>query len=829
MAKALVIVESPGKVKAINKYLGKNFVVKASLGHIKDLPKRDLAVDVENGFRPKYEVIEGKKKLMQELRDEAKKVDSIYLAADPDREGEAICWHLQEELKWKKGDKRSAEDAPKFFRVMFNEITKKSVEKAFEKPAQVNINLVDAQQARRVLDRLVGYKISPLLWDKVRRGLSAGRVQTVAVRVIVEREREVKAFIKQEYWTLDANLAAKKTPYFDARLFRKGEDQPEIPNQAESDRLVADLEGAKYIVKSVGTKEKRRNPVAPFITSTLQQEASRKLRFSVKRTMMLAQQLYEGVELGSEGAVGLISYMRTDSTRVSEDAVTEAREFIAGKFGPQYVPAAPNVYKSKKEAQDAHEAVRPSAATRTPDDVAAFLAEDQLKLYRLIWMRFIASQMSPAVFDQTTIDLSVKGLSGVDYTFRATGSVEKFDGFLAVYEEGKDQKDEEDEEVKHKLPAVTQGEELKLRALKPEQHFTEPPPRYTEATLVKKLESDGVGRPSTYASILSTIQEREYVTKEGGKFKPTELGMVVTDLLLESFNDIFDVRYTARMEQELDEIEEGKLDWREAMGEFYERFMKDLGNAEEHMTNIKRMEKPTDLTCDKCGKPLVIKWGKHGSFVACTGYPECTYTRELPVDLPDIDNADLAEQGDEEYCQNCGRPMVLKKGRFGTFFACTGYPDCKTTKQIGGAQKKADVQLDEKCPQCANNLVQKYGRFGEFTACSNYPACKYVKQKTIGVKCPECSEGEVVERRSKRGKTFYGCNRYPDCDFVAWARPVPEKCPDCGNPYLIEKYLKAGAFLQCPASGCKYKREFEPVVVPEPNAAESNVAEPVAS
>src|SRR3984885_8432665 len=815
MAKALVIVESPGKVKAINKYLGKNFVVKASLGHIKDLPKRDLAVDVENGFRPKYEVIEGKKKLMQELRDEAKCVDSIYLAADPDREGEAICWHLQEELKWKKGDKRSQEDSPKFFRVMFNEITKKSIEKAFENPAQVNVNLVDAQQARRVLDRLVGYKISPLLWDKVRRGLSAGRVQTVAVRVIVEREREIRAFVKQEYWTLDANLAAKKTPYFDARLFRKADESPVIPDQATSDALVADLDGSRFIVRSVGTKEKRRNPVAPFITSTLQQESSRKLRFSVKRTMMLAQQLYEGVELGSEGAVGLITYMRTDSTRVSDDAVTEAREFIGGKFGPQYVPASPNVYKSKKDAQDAHEAVRPSSASRTPDDVAAFLAEDQLKLYRLIWMRFIASQMSPAVFDQTTIDLSVKGLSGVDYTFRATGSVEKFDGFLAVYEEGKDQKDEEDEEVKHKLPAVTQGEELKLRALKPEQHFTEPPARYTEATLVKKLEFDGVGRPSPYASILSTIQEREYVTKEGGKFKPTELGMVVTDLLLESFNDIFDVRYTARMEEELDEIEEGKLDWREAMGEFYERFMKDLGNAEEHMTNIKRMEKPTDLTCDKCGKPLVIKWGKHGSFVACTGYPECTYTRELPVDLPDIDNADLAEQGDEEYCQNCGRPMVLKKGRFGTFFACTGYPDCKTTKQIGGAQKKADVQLDEKCPQCANNLVQKYGRFGEFTACSNYPACKYVKQKTIGVKCPECSEGEVVERRSKRGKTFYGCNRYPDYDFVAWARPVPEKCPDCGNPYLIEKYLKAGAFLQCPASGCKYKREFQPATVVE--------------
>ena len=807
MAKALVIVESPAKAKTINKYLGNQYVVMASLGHVKDLPKRDLAVDVENGFRPRYEVIEGKKKLMQELRDAAKKCDSIYLAADPDREGEAICWHLQEELK---GKKSIEEGGPKFFRVMFNEITKKSIEKAFEKPLAVNINLVDAQQARRVLDRLVGYKISPLLWDKVRRGLSAGRVQTVAVRVIVEREREIRAFVSDEYWTLDANLAAKKTPYFDARFFRRGEEGPEIKDQAESDALVADLEGARFIVKTVGTKEKKRNPVAPFITSTLQQESSRKLRFSVKRTMALAQQLYEGVEIGSEGSVGLITYMRTDSTRVSDDALTEAREYISGRFGVQYVPSAPNIYKSKKDAQDAHEAVRPTSAMRTPEEMAGFLAEDQLKLYRLIWMRFLASQMMPANFDQTTIDVGTSGIGGTAYTFRATGSVMKFDGFLAVYEEGKDQKDEEDDELTHKLPAVTAGEELKFRSLKPVQHFTEPPPRYNEATLVKKLEADGVGRPSTYASILSTIQEREYVTKEGGKFKPTELGMVVTDLLLESFNDIFDVRYTARMEQELDEIEEGKLDWREAMGDFYERFMKDLGNAEEHMTNIKRMEKPTDLTCDKCGKPLVIKWGKHGSFLACTGYPECTYTRELTVDLPDIDKADLAEQGDEEYCENCGRPMVLKKGRFGTFFACSGYPECKTTKQIGAAQKKTVIQLDEKCPQCDNHLVQKYGRFGEFTACSNYPACKFIKQKTIGVKCPDCTEGEVVERRSKRGKTFFGCNRYPDCEFVAWARPVPEKCPDCGGAYLIEKFLKSGNFLHCPATGCKYKREMEP-------------------
>jgi len=942
MAKALVIVESPAKAKTINKYLGKNYIVKASIGHVKDLPKRNLSVDVDNGFQPTYEVIEGKKKLLQELRDAAKKVEIVYLAADPDREGEAICWHLQEELKPKK-----AADGPKFMRLMFNEITKSSIQKSLEKPTLVNGNLVDAQQARRVLDRLVGYKISPLLWDKVRRGLSAGRVQTVAVRVIVEREREIRAFVKEEYWTLDANLSAKKKPIFDARLTRIGQEAPTIGNQETSDKLLADLQGATFTVKSVGTKEKRRNPVAPFITSTLQQDSSRKLRFSVKRTMMLAQQLYEGVEIGDEGLVGLITYMRTDSVRVSDDAIVEVRDYVAGKYGKEYLPATPNVYKTKKAAQDAHEAIRPTSAMRSPEDMVKYLAEDQLKLYRLIWMRFLASQMTPAVFDQTTIDVSVIGKSKADYTFRATGSVMKFDGFLKVYEEGKDQKDEEDEELKHKLPQVTEGEELTLNELKPEQHFTEPPPRYNEATLVKKLEADGVGRPSTYASILTTIQERQYATKEGGRFKPTELGMVVTDLLLESFADIFDVSYTARMEDELDNIEEGKLDWREAMAEFYERFTKDLETADAQMTNVKRMEKPTDLVCEKCGKPLVVKWGQHGSFLACTGYPDfsprategdleslgkdiatrrertskdiegrrakaesrqeadlakletaiatgslkdkdvaarrkkiraqydldlkkieeriaerqandrsaiegrlgtlqgrypklneyyeielrdeaeglalswrrkdnlCTYTRELTVDLPDLEGANLSDQGDEEYCENCGRPMVLKKGRFGTFYACSGYPDCKTTKQIGGQQKKADVPLDEKCPSCGNNLVQKYGRFGEFTACSNYPTCKYVKQKTIGVKCPECSEGEVVERRSRRGKTFYGCNRYPDCNFVAWARPVAEKCPECGNPYMVEKYLKAGAFYQCPNGECKYKREFTPAPLEE--------------
>jgi len=805
MAKALVIVESPAKAKTINKYLGSQYVVKASLGHIKDLPKKDLAVDVDNGFTPRYEVIEGKKKLIAELKAAAKKVDSIYLAADPDREGEAICAHLQEELAPKKDSKQQ------IFRVMFNEITKNSIQKAFETPLQVNVHLVEAQQTRRILDRLVGYKISPLLWDKVRRGLSAGRVQTVAVRVIVEREREIRAFNKEEYWTLDADLNAKKPPVLSARLFKTNDENPIIGTQEASDALLKDLDGVEYKVKSVGTKEKRRNPVAPFITSTLQQDASRKLRFSVKRTMMLAQRLYEGIEFGKEGSVGLITYMRTDSTRVSQDAVTEARQFITEKYGAQYLPKDANVYKSKKDAQDAHEAIRPTSVLHTPDAIAKHLAEDELKLYRLIWMRFVASQMMPAVFDQTTIDVTAAGASKAEYLFRATGSVPKFDGFLAVYEEGKDQRDEDDEELKHKLPLVTEGEILRFKALRPEQHFTEPPPRYNEATLVKKLESDGVGRPSTYASILSTIQDREYVTKEGGKFKPTELGMVVCDLLLESFNDIFDVKYTARMEEELDDIEDGKLDWRIAMSGFYDRFTKDIEHAEEHMTDVKRMEKPTDLTCEKCSKPLVIKWGKHGSFIACTGYPDCTFTRELTVDLPDVDGANLAEQGEEEYCENCGRPMVLKKGRFGTFLACTGYPDCKTTKQLGGTQKKADVPLDEKCPACDSNMVQKVGRFGEFTACSNYPTCKHVKQKTIGVKCPECSEGDISERRSKKGKTFYGCTRYPDCTFVAWAKPVDEKCPDCSSPYLVEKYLKAGPVLQCPNGECKFKRVPEPV------------------
>ncbi len=808
MAKSLVIVESPAKAKTIGKYLGKDFAVKASLGHVKDLPKNQLAVNVEDGFEPTYVIIEGKKKLIDELRKAAHSAEAVYLAADPDREGEAICYHLQEELQPKRGS------TPVIHRVTFNEITAPAVRSAFQHPRPVDMNLVNAQQARRVLDRLVGYKISPLLWDKVRRGLSAGRVQTVALRLITEREKEIRDFVRREYWTIGVHLQAKKPPLLKTQLVKKNGENLEIPDETAAKVITETIGQSEFTVQSVVTREKRRNPVPPFITSTLQQEAARKLRFSVKRTMMLAQRLYEGVDLGPEGSVGLITYMRTDSTRVSDEALREVRGFIETRFDSRYLPHSPNIYRSKKGAQDAHEAIRPTSVWRDPDAVAAFLSEDELKLYRLIWQRFIASQMTPAVYDQTTIEVAARGSDGADYLMRATGSVPKFDGFQAIYREGKDQKDEEDEEEHTRLPAVEQGEVLKLRAIHPEQHFTEPPPRYTEATLVKELEADGVGRPSTYASILTTIQEREYVRKEGGKFVPTELGMVVSDLLVENFADIFDVRYTARMEEELDEVEEGRRDWRDLMREFYKRFENDLARAEQEMRDIKRMEVPTDQVCDKCGKPMVIKWGKHGSFLSCSGYPECTNTRQMTRGLHELNGSgenevvQVSEQDSAEYCPNCGREMVLKKGRFGSFLACSGYPDCKTTRQLGQAQKKPDVPLEEKCPECGQHLALKYGRFGEFVSCSNYPKCKYVRQQTIGVACPKCGQGELVQRRSKRGKAFYGCNRYPDCDFVAWAKPVLEKCPECGSPYLVEKNLKKGAVLACPEKQCRYQKEL---------------------
>ena len=814
MSKGLVIVESPAKAKTIQKYLGKGYTVEASLGHVKDLPKSDLGVDVDNDFDTEYIVIPGKEKVLVKLKKLAQSADTIYLAPDPDREGEAIAAHLADELgngdKKKKKKKKEEPGEERIRRVTFNEITQRAVRAAFEQPRDIDQNLVDAQQARRVLDRLVGYQVSPLLWDKVRRGLSAGRVQTVALRLIVEREREIKAFEKKEYWTIDAHLAASKPPAFDARFLGKGEEKIEIPNGEEAEKIRRALEKADWLVRSVDKKERRRNAAPPFTTSKLQQDASRKLRFSVKRAMMIAQRLYEGIELGEEGLVGLITYMRTDSTRVSPDAIAEVREYIVNEYGANYRPEQPNTYKEKKEAQAAHEAIRPTSVMRHPDQIKQYLQEDEYKVYKLIWQRFVASQMNPAVFDQTTVDIDAR--SGNEaFWFRVTGSVMKFDGFLKVYEEAKEGKDEEDEELKHKLPPLDPGQKLTLKSLLPEQHFTEPPPRYNEASLVKELEERGIGRPSTYATILSTILERQYVTKTGGKFVPTEIGLVVTDLLVENFKDIFDLQYTARLEEELDEIEEGKEKWTDALADFYKKFAKDLRYAEKHMENIKRMEKPTDEKCERCGAPLVIKWGKHGSFYACSTYDKedpnsCTFTKENPINLPDLDSADMQETSQEEYCENCGRVMVLKRGRFGQFMACTGYPDCKTTRRLDQGKKVPDIPLDEKCPDCGRNLILRHGRYGEFTSCSGYPDCKYVKQNFIGVKCPDCKEGELVEKRARKGNTFYGCSRYPKCKFTSAAKPIAEKCPKCGNEYLVERYRKDGNVIACPNKECDYER-----------------------
>jgi len=817
LAKGLVIVESPAKAKTIQKYLGKGYTVEASLGHVKDLPKSTLGVDIDNDFDTEYIVIPGKEKVVAKLKKLALGVDTIYLAPDPDREGEAIAAHLAEELgddsKSKKKKKKEENGHQRFRRVTFNEITQRAVREAFEHPRDIDRHLVDAQQARRVLDRLVGYQVSPLLWDKVRRGLSAGRVQTVALRLIVEREREIKAFEKKEYWTIDAHLAAAKPPAFDARFLGKGEDKVEVTNGEDAEKIRAALEHADWVVRSAEKKERRRNATPPFTTSKLQQDSSRKLRFSVKRTMMIAQRLYEGVELGEEGSVGLITYMRTDSTRVAPEALTEVRGYIGSTYGQEYLPQSPNTYKEKKDSQGAHEAIRPSSAARHPDQIKQYLKEDEFKVYKLIWQRFVASQITPAVFDQTTVDIDAK--SGSDtFWFRVTGSILKFDGFLKVYEESKEGKDEEDEELKHKLPALEAGQKLTLRELKPEQHFTEPPPRYNEASLVKELEERGIGRPSTYSAILSTIQERQYVQKLGGKFTPTEIGLVVTDLLVENFRDIFDVQYTARLEEELDEIEEGKEDWTDALADFYKKFQKDLRYAEKHMENVKRMEKPTDEKCERCGSPLVIKWGKHGSFYACSSYdkenPEsCTFTKENPINLPDLDTADVQETTQEEYCENCGRTMVLKRGRFGQFMACTGYPDCKTTRRLDQGKKVPDIPLDEKCPKCERNLMIRHGRYGEFTSCSGYPDCKYVKQNFIGVKCPLCEDGELVEKKARKGNTFYGCSNYPKCKFTSANKPIAEKCPKCGNDRLVEKYLKSGPVIACPNKECDYERPNE--------------------
>ena len=826
MSKSLVIVESPAKAKTIEKYLGKGFDVRASVGHIMDLPKNEIGVELKNRtFEPELVVSPGKEKVVDALKKLALKADEIYLAPDPDREGEAIAYHLALQLG------TSAKEKKKIHRVTFNEITKKAVQEAFKHARDVDQNLVDAQQTRRVLDRLVGYQISPLLWDKVRRGLSAGRVQTVAVRLIVEREREIGAFNPVEYWTLEAMLHPERKPdqSLKARFIgvdgeparvangkdKDGKEQflaNAVADKAAMDAVMTAVENARWSLTSVQAREQQRRPLPPFITSQLQRDASTKLGFNVRRTMGVAQRLYEGIDLGTEGTTGLITYMRTDSPRVAPEAVEGAREWVRKNLGAKYLPDSPNVYKGKKDAQDAHEAIRPTDAARTPESIARYLSDEQLKLYTLIWRRFVASQMTPAIFDVTTAKIAaVSAKDGKTYDFRVSGSVLRFDGFLKVYEATEEKKDEDDESA-NKLPNLDGVKALELDKLDPEQKFTQPPPRYNEASLVKELEERGIGRPSTYASIISTIQDREYVVKHGGsrgRFYPTEIGMVVCDLLVESFPYIFDMRYTARLEEELDDIEDGKEKWTDLLNGFYDHFEDELKDAGKKMRDIKRMEQVTNEKCELCGSPLVLKWGKFGTFFACSAYNKkdpssCTFTKENTAGKPDM-NTPEAQEADEkdEYCENCGKVMVLRRGPFGMFMACPDYsadPPCKTIRKLTQKQQqKPPVPTGEDCPQCGKPLVLRQGQYGEFVSCSGYPKCKYVKQNLIeGMKCPKCGTGDIAERKARRGNVFWGCTNYPKCDFTSNYMPVAEKCPECGSPYLLEKTLRSGIFLECP-------------------------------
>jgi DNA topoisomerase-1 len=838
MSRSLVIVESPAKAKTIEKYLGKGFEVRASVGHIMDLPKNDIGVELKNRtFEPELVVSPGKEKVVEQLKKLAAKSDEIFLAPDPDREGEAIAYHLALQLG------TSAKERKKIRRVTFNEITKKAVQEAFKHSRDIDQNLVDAQQTRRVLDRLVGYQISPLLWDKVRRGLSAGRVQTVAVRLIVEREREIGAFKPIEYWTLDAMLHPEKQAdkSLKARFIgidgeparvANGEDKDgkaqfisnALGDKAAMDETIDALNIAKWSLTSVQAREQQRRPLPPFITSQLQRDASNKLGFNVRRTMGVAQRLYEGVDVGAEGTVGLITYMRTDSPRVAPEAITGAREWITKELGAKYLPENPNTYKGKKDAQDAHEAIRPTDASRTPESIARYLSDEQLKLYTLIWRRFVASQMVPAVYDVTTANIAAKSSkNGKTYDFRVSGSVIRFDGFLKVYEVAEDKKDDDDESS-NKLPSLDGVKTLELEKLDSEQHFTQPPPRYNEASLVKELEERGIGRPSTYASIINTIQDREYVVKHGGsrgRFYPTEIGVVVCDLLVKNFPYIFDTAYTAKLETELDDIEEGTEKWIDLLKGFYGYFEKELKEAGKKMENIKRLEQVTNEKCEVCGSPLVLKWGKFGTFFACSAYNKkdptsCTFTKENIAAKPDLNTPEAQEAGDtEEYCENCGKVMVMRRGLFGPFMSCPDYnadPPCKTFRKLSQKQQqKPPEPTGEACPECGKPLVLRQGAYGEFVSCSGYPKCKYIKQNLIeGLKCPKCGTGDVAERKARRGNVFWGCTNYPKCDFTSNLKPVAKVCPECKSPYLVEKVLKSGVFLECPNKKKSAEEEAAP-------------------
>jgi DNA topoisomerase-1 len=758
LAKNLVIVESPTKARTIKRYLGADYQVAPSVGHILDLPKSKLGVDLKNDFKPEYHVIPGKTKVIEQLRSAAKGKEHIYLATDPDREGEAIAWHVKEKL---------GRVPARVHRVLLEEITPAAVREAIANPADLNDKLYEAQQARRVVDRLMGYQISPLLWEKVKRGLSAGRVQSVALRIIVEREKERDAFRSEEYWTLDVRVEASNPPPFKARLYSFKDariDNKETKlKESEARAIITACEPAPFVVRSIERKEVRRNPAPPFITSRLQQEASRKLYFSPRKTMQVAQRLYEGVELGEKGAVGLITYMRTDSPRVSDQALGAVRAYVAQRYGEDYLPEKPNVYRASKSAQEAHEAIRPTILEYDPESVARYLERDELALYKLIFERFVSSQMNPAVYDRTTVDIDAG-----DAVFRATGQVMKFDGFMRVYIEGQDEAAEDEEGT---LPELSEGEKLRLLEFLPEQHFTQPPPRFTQATLIKELEEKGIGRPSTYAAIMTSILNREYVEEDESKrLRPTSLGRLVSDLLVDAFPDIIDVGFTAQLEEDLDKVEEGKENWVATLKRFYGPFAKRLGEAKKKMPAVKRKGIPTGIKCELDGGEMVIKWGRNGEFLACSNYPKCTNTKEFERDAQGevVAKEPAAPVPTDETCEKCGRPMVKRRSRFGEFLGCSGYPQCDGIKRLRA------------------------------------------EHVSTGVACPECKEGVVMERRSRRGKLFFGCNRYPKCKFASWDRVVARECPQCGSPYVVEKVSKRdGVRWQCPEAECDYRAPAE--------------------
>ena len=832
MPKSIVIVESPAKAKTLEKFLGRDFKVMASYGHVRDLPRKGLGVDREDKYKPTYEILAGKEKTINELKKATKTAENVYLAADPDREGEAISWHLQETLK--PGAKKTV-----FRRVRFNEITKKAVLAAMEAAGEIDGRLVDAQQARRIIDRLVGYEVSDLLWKKIWRGLSAGRVQTVALRIICERESQIEAFVPVEYWTVDAQLESALTPPpFTARLFSfDGEKlkfdgtDPRLADEAAARRVREDVEKAAWTVASVETSERRKNPAPPFITSQLQQAAARRLGYAVRRTMQIAQRLYEGREIPGRGTVGLITYMRTDSTRVSDDALHAVRELIEKEYGPASKPESPRYFKSRRDTQDAHEAIRPTYLDLPPDEVAKHVEPDQARLYRLIWERFVASQMAPAVYDTTSAEITAGKA-----VYRASGSTLKFAGYLAAYGISGEEEEETDKDSP-KLPPLKQGETLKLLSLTPEQKATQPPPRFNEASLVKFLEENGIGRPSTYAEILRKLEERRYVHKKDRRFIPTALGRTVIEMLIPFFDDFFETSYTARMEEALDEVEEGKLPWTKALSEFDKTFTRDRNRALEGMKSGKAgiplaqarklnlsVVPDMDEKCPNCGKKLKLRMGKNGLFVACSGYPDCTFTQDIPD--PEEDAVDMSEI-EKTTCDECGSPMKVRQSRTGsTFLGCSAFPKCRNVINIAVAGGKAEARPDEPtgvmCPRCGHALVRRHGRFGAYVSCSNYPACKYKPPKPIkdtGVRCPK--DGGILAERRGRFRPFYGCVNYPNCDFSLSVRPIPEKCPQCGNPYLLFRERKSGNVFACDKAGCGFEKppgELPPIVefTPEP-------------